>query len=196
MRLLLTSVLVAILSGGCSSPKTTYYTLSAAPIPQSSAATQNVRFMVGPVSLPESVDQPHLVVNSGNNEMEVFKYDRWAGSLKADVSRVIAANLARELDISNIWSFSQSTQTNFDYQIIIDVQNLHSKPGSSVFVDVLWSIKVKNPDTTSDLRFKPKVLTGRSSVHEPVTQSGFDALVAAQSRAFARVSGDIASSIR
>jgi uncharacterized lipoprotein YmbA len=170
--------------------------------------------MVGPVSLPDSVDRPSLVVNSSHNEIEVLKYDRWAGSLKADVSRVIAANLARELGISNIWSFSQSIQTNFDYQVFIDVQNLHSKLGESVFVDVLWTIKpsdsantalvktserksvgTKNPGAYSESSFVPKVMMGRSSVNERVTQPGLEALVAAQSRAFAKVSEEIASSI-
>lgn len=215
MRLLLASVFLVFLFSGCSSPKTSYYMLSAPPVAQSTTGAQAVRLMVGPVSLPDAVDQPQLVVNSSNNEIEVFKYDRWAGSLKADVSRVIAANLARELDISNIWSFSQSTQTNFDYQILIDVQNLHSKLGESVFVDVLWTIKPaagsnsaivkrsdiksadkKNTGINSETGFTPKALMGRSSVHEPVTHSGVDALVAAQSRAFAKVSREIASSIR
>lgn len=216
MRLLLASFFLVFLFSGCSSPKTSYYMLSASPIAQSTnTSAQTVRLMVGPVSLPDSVDQPQLVVNSSNNEIEVFKYDRWAGSLKADVGRVIAANLARELDISNIWSFSQSTQTNFDFQILIDVQNLHSKLGENVFVDVLWTIKpaagssnalvkrsdIKNPDKKNtglnpESGFTPKTMMGRSSVHEPVTHSGVDALVAAQSRAFAKVSREIASSIR
>lgn len=215
MRLLLASVFLVIVCTGCSSPKTSYYMLSAPAVAQSTTSAQAVRLMVGPVSLPDSVDQPQLVVNSSNNEIEVFKYDRWAGSLKADVSRVIAANLARELDISNIWSFSQSMQTNFDYQILIDVQNLYSKLGKSVFVDVLWTIKpvagssnalvkssdIKNTDKKNtgvnpEVVFKPKVMMGRSSVLEPVSHSGVDALVAAQSRAFAKVSRDIALSIR
>jgi len=215
MRLLLPAFFLAFLSIGCSSPKTSYYTLSAPPVVQSTTSNRPVRLMVGPVSLPDSVDQAHMVVNSSNNEIEVLKYDRWAGSLKADVSRVIAANLARELNISNIWSFSQSTQTNFDYQILIDVQNLQSKPGESVFVDVLWSIKpaagsnstlvkttdiksasIKNSGLNPDIGFTPKAMMGRSSVHEPVTHSGIDALVAAQSRAFAKISGEISSSIR
>jgi uncharacterized lipoprotein YmbA len=123
---------------------------------------------------------------------------------------VIAANLARELDISNIWSFSQSTQTNFDYQILIDVQTLQSKFGESVFVDVLWTIKpaagthsaslktadTKNAGMNSETSFVPKVTMGRSSVLEPVTRSDIDAIVAAQSRAFAKISGEIASLIR
>ena len=215
MRLLLAFFFLVFVCSGCSSPKPSYYTLSAPPIAPSITSAKTVRLMVGPVSLPDSVDQPHLVVNSSNNELEVYKYNRWAGSLKGDVGRVIAANLARELEISNIWSFSQSTQTNYDYQILIDVQNLHSKVGESVFVDVLWTIKPaaatnnalietsdtkragkKNPGTGPATGFIPRVMMGRSTVNEPVTRSGLDALVAAQSRAFAKVSGEIAASIR
>lgn len=215
MRFVLLSAILVILCNGCSSPKTSYYALSAEPIAPAASGARAVRLMVGPVSLPDSVDHPHLVVNRSNNEIEVFKNDRWAGSLKADVGRVMTANLARELEISNIWSFSQSTQTNFDYQILIDVQNLHSKLGENVFVDVLWTIKpsasnnsniVKSSDTkrmstknaglNPDSGFTPKVLMGRSSVLEPVTGAGVDALIAAQSRAFAKISREIASSIR
>ena len=215
MRLFLPTVLLALLCSGCSSPKPSYYSLSAPAIAPTSTGAKAVRLMVGPVSLPDAVDKPSLVVNTNNNEIEVFKYDRWAGSLKADVSRVIAANLGRELQISNIWSFSQSIQTNFDYQIFIDVQNLHSKLGESVFVDVLWTIKpadstnsalvkssdkkstaTKNSGGNSESSFVPKVMMGRSSINESVTQPGFEALVAAQSRAFAKVSAEIAASIR
>ena len=215
MRLFLTTFFLLLLCSGCSSPKPSYYTLNAIPIPQSTLGSNAVRLMIGPVSLPDAVDKAHLVVNTTNNEIEVLKYDRWGGSLKADVGRVIAANLARELDISNIWNFSQNTQTNFDYQILIDVQNLQSKLGESVFVDVLWTIKpaasknselVKTSDRKStgvktrggnpETSFVPKVLMGRSTVTEPVTQPGLDALVAAQSRAFAKVSAEIAASIR
>ena len=215
MRLLLPTILLVLLCSGCSSPKPSYYTLNALPIPQSTSGAKAVRLMVGPVSLPDYVDKAHLVVNTTNNEIEVFHYDRWGGSLNGAVARVIAANLARELDISNIWSFSQSTQSNFDYQIVIDVQNLQSKLAESVFVDVLWTIKpsdaisselVKASDRKStgvktrggnpETSFVPRAMMGRSTVTEPVTLPGLDALVAAQSRAFAKVSGEIAASIR
>lgn len=203
MRLLLASSLFILLVGGCSSPKPSYYTLSSAPIPQAMSGGKEIRVMVGPVSLPDSVDQPQLVIQDGKNEITVYEYHRWAGSLKNEVGRVVAANLSKELSISNIWSFSQSTQTNFDYQILLNVQTMESKPADSVVLDVLWTIKpaaTKSVATSNATRIKPpyevkgKVLMGRSLVREPVTDSGIDELVAAQSRAFAKVSAEIAKS--
>jgi uncharacterized protein len=83
--------------------------------------------MVGPVALPAMVDRPQLVLQNANNTVQVYEYHRWANTLKGDVGDVIASNLAQVLAISNVWNFAQSTQTNFDYQIFVDVQNIDTK---------------------------------------------------------------------
>ena len=205
MRLLLISSIFTSLLLGCSSPKTNYYALNSAPIPQPSIGSKELRVMVGPISLPAPIDQPQLVIQGKDNQIQVYEYHRWAGSLKSEVGRVIAANMARELELSNVWNFSQSTQTNYDYQIFIDVQTLDSKPADSVVVDVLWTIKpaasnVKVPGKTSNMGahsgLNSQVLMGRSLVREPVASAEIEALIDAQSRAFAKVSAEIAQSLR
>jgi len=152
------------------------------------------RQQVGPISLPDSVDKPQLVVNSSDNEVKLYEYHRWAGSLKSDVARVIVAHLSRDLGTSNVWSFSQTTQTNFDFQVLIDVQNLESKLGNSVVLDVLWTIKPKN--SLTDINGDKHSKMGRSLIRVPVTSPEIEALVAAQSRAFALASADIAKDMR
>jgi uncharacterized lipoprotein YmbA len=171
------------------------------------------------------LDQAQLVVQSGSNEVRIFEYQRWAGSLKSDVGRVIAANIARELNTPNVWNFSESTQTQFDYQVLVDVQNVDSKLGEEVVVDVLWTIrpsasastsknlpsnlsadKSTNPSAnhasgtvlsaTEETSRRTQVRMGRSLVREPVSNGGIDALVAAESRAFAKVGYEIAQAMR
>ena len=197
----LTSVVVLVL--GCSSPKPTFYSFNATPIPQATSAAKGTRIMVGPVALPAMVDRPQLVIQNANNTVPVYEYHRWANTLKGDVGDVIASNVAQVLAISNVWTFSQSTQTNFDYQVFVDVQNIDTKLGSSVVVDVLWTIK-SAPTTKSSIKTSTlstssgalaKPIMGRSLVQEQVTGSGFEAVVAAQSRAFAKVGQEIARSI-
>lgn len=202
MKSLLTTALLMLMLNGCSSPNTTYYTLNADPIPPALAGTKNIRVMVGPVSLPEMVDQPQMVILGSDNQVQVYEYDRWAGSLKSDIGRVIASNLAKDIGSSNVWNFAQSTQTNFDYQVLVDVQNLQSKRGDSVLVDVLWTIKpalAKNQSgekaPSQNAAPKSANLMGRSLVREPVTGTGVDALVSAQTRAFVKVSQEIARSV-
>lgn len=203
MRFLIAFTSLMLLLVGCTSPKSTYYTLNPTPISQLTSGAKELRVMVGPVTLPAQVDRPQLVLQDGDNEVQVYEYRRWAGSLKGDASNVIASNLAKERQISNVWNFSQSTQTNFDYQVLIDVQSLDSRSGDRVVLDVLWTIKPasksqsgsKTQARNPDLEVKSKAIMGRSLVREPVTDSGFDALVAAQSRAFAKVGREIAQSI-
>jgi uncharacterized protein len=197
----LTSIVVLLV--GCSSPKPTFYSFNAGPIPQVSSASKSTRIMVGPVTLPAMVDRPQLALQNANNSVQVYEYHRWANTLKGDVGDVIASNVAQALVISNVWNFAQSTQTNFDYQVFVDVQNIYTRLGGPVEVDVLWTIKsvpaTKSSSkatalsTSSSALAKP--IMGRSLVQEQVTGSGFEAVVAAQSRAFSKVGQEIARSI-
>ena len=201
MRFRMGCISAVVLLVGCSSPQPTLYSLNAAPIPQASSASKSTRIMVGPVTLPAMVDRPQLVLQNANNTVRVYEYHRWANTLKGDVGDVIASNVAQALAISNVWNFAQSTQTNFDYQIFVDVQNIDTKLSGRVEVDVLWTIKsvaTTKPSSkagalSSSAFAKP--IMGRSLVQEQVTGSGFEAVVAAQSRAFSIVGQEIARSI-
>jgi uncharacterized protein len=208
MRSLLVLFVAAALIGGCSSPKTTYYTLSTPAAMTTAAMTQETRIMVGPVTVPPLLDTPQLVVKNSNNQVSVYEYQRWAGSLKTDIERVVSANLVRDLSTPNVWTYTQSPFAHFDYQVLIDVQNIDSIMGSTVSIDVLWMIKRQNHKTppkdiaenmktrlTKSSSLSLNEITGRSVVEEPVSGNGFEALVAAQSRAFDKISQQIAKSI-
>jgi uncharacterized lipoprotein YmbA len=189
MRLLLIAAFLTLTLSACStSPSSKYYFLSAEPIAAVPAKAKDLRIVVGPITVPTLNDRPQLISQTGKNEVQIYEYHRWAGSLNSNISSVIVANIAQAVGTQNVWSFSQSTQTKYDYQVFIDVQTLVSKPGDEVIIDALWTIK-----STKAGQNEPKV--GRTLVHESVAGDGFDALVAAQSRAFAKVSKDIALKI-
>lgn len=207
MRLIFSSLFLVFVLLGCSSPKTSYYRMIVNPISATTAANSGMRVMVGPINIPASLDRPQLVTQNGTTEVQMHEYHRWAGTLKGDIGQVVASKLAQDLGTSDVWSFSQSTQAQFDYQILLDVQSLDSAEKGNVVLDVLWTIKpstqaagsesskkasnnASNPSASG--LCKGKGLMGRSAVSEPITGSGFDALVAAQSRAFSKVSDDIA----
>jgi uncharacterized lipoprotein YmbA len=185
MRPVLACVCLVLAAAGCgSSPKERYYALTA-PAPAGGVAAPAIA--VGPVSVPEMVDQARIVVRAAGPEVTMYEYHRWASPLKGEIARVIAANLAQELGTARVWSWSQTTLPNPDYQVLVDVQRFDSALGEAVTIDALWS--VRRPAGGA-----PK--TGRSTVREPVAGAGFDALVAAHSRALAGVSRDIAGAIR
>ena len=179
--------LAALLLAACgSSPKERYYTLTAdasAPVTGTSALS----IAVGPVTVPEAVDQPQIVAQVGANQVAMYEYQRWASPLKGEIARVIAANLAQELGTPRVWSYAQATLPKRDYQVLVDVQRFDSVLGEAVTVEALWTIRPAEGGNAK---------TGRSSVRQATAGDGFDALAAAHSRALARVSQDIAAAIR
>ena len=161
------------------------------------SAVNNMRIMVGPVNVPVRMDRPQIVTQASGSEVEILEYHRWAGSLKGDVGGVISSSLARTLNTPNVWNFAQSTQSQFDYQILVDVQTLESMQGGDVVVDVLWTIRpsvtnAKIYSKATSAKCMSRELMGRSIVREPLSGNSLDALLAAQSRAFSRVGNDIA----
>jgi len=180
--------LVLLLAACGSPPKERYYTLAAAAsAPASTAGASPVSIAVGPVTVPETVDQPQLVVQVAANQVTMYEFQRWASPLKSEIARVIAANLAQALGTTRVWTHARTTLANPDYQVLVDVQRFDSALGDAVTIDVLWTVR-------GAAGTAPK--TGRSSVREPASGAGFDPLVAAHSRALARVSRDIADAIR
>ena len=183
-------LVVGLLAGCGSSPKVTFYTLSAGPAQEGAAAAAaktEYRVAVGPVTLPDVVDRPQLVVRVGENRVAIAEQHRWAEPLKSEIPRVLAENLSQLLGTGQVSVYSQGTSGDAEYRVLVDFQRIESVIGEAVTIDALWSVRRTSGG-------EPR--RGRSSVREAVAGNGYDALVAAHSRALARVSRDLAETIR
>jgi uncharacterized lipoprotein YmbA len=98
---------------------------------------------------------------------------------------VIADQLARLLDGARTAPSSDRAAGTPDYRVLVDVQRFDSSPQEGATIHASW--RVVSRDGTS--------VGGQSSVTESAG-AGYDALVAAHSRALAAVSRDIAAAIR
>lgn len=184
------SLMITTLIGCGSSPKETYYTLSAAAAMNGAAPVTGesaYSIAVGPITLPEAVDRPQLVLRVGPNEVTFVELHRWAGSLKSEISRIIADNLAAYLNVRQVAAYPQSAGDNADYRVLVDIQRFDSTLGESVTIDALWSIKRQSDGVAR---------TGRSTARESSGGGNYDGVVAGHSRALATVSRDIAEAIR
>jgi uncharacterized protein len=175
---------------GCSSPREAYYTLSAAgamngAAPAGGESTYSVA--VGPITLPEVVDRPQFVLRAGPNEVTFVELHRWAGSLKSEIPRIIADNLAADLYVKRVAAYPQSAGDNADYRVLVDIQRFDSTLGESVTIDALWTVK-----RASDGALR----TGRSVARESSSGGTYEAVVAAHSRALTTISREIAEAIR
>ncbi len=176
---------LAALAAGCSSsPPSTFYTLSRTEAAAAPASELSV--VVGPVSIPALVDTPQMAVRTGPNQIQIDEYHRWAAPLASEITRVVADNLVTLLGTPRVSQF-QGLNAPADYRVAIEVQTFESVPGEAATLNAVWTVR-----RTKD----GKAQIGRTTLREPASDKGYDALVAAHSRALARMSQDIADAVR
>ena len=182
---LATACTLAVLAASCSSPPSRFYTLSA--VAPSGSATSQLSIVVGPVSVPPTIDRPQIVVTTSANQVALDEFNRWASSVSDNLASVVADNLAALLGTNRVAVSAQTVSTDFDYRVQIDVRNFESAPGKYAALDAFWAVRrVKDG----------KLQTGRTSVREDTQDGTYDALAAAHSRAVGRLSQDIADAVR
>ncbi|MBP0596090.1 membrane integrity-associated transporter subunit PqiC [Paraburkholderia sp. LEh10] len=177
---------IAASLNGCKSPPTSFYTLSSDASLQRSGDALTGTVVVGPVTVPDLIDRPQIVTRMSNNEVALNEFARWGEPIRSGVAATIAGDLARLLGSDRVSMSSQSVADTQAWRVRVDIVQFDSMPGEAVAIDALWTVHVAGRTT---------LLTGRSIVREPAPDAGYDALVAAQSRALASVSRDIAAAM-
>ena len=177
---------VALLAGCSSSPRVTFYTFNIAATNETPVPPLN-SVAIGPITLPDLLDRPQLVVRTSANRVDIPEAHRWAESLKSEIPRIVAANLGILLTPARVSTYPQNAGLEADYRVLLDIQRFEMTAGEGVGLEALWSVRRSDGGV-------PK--SGRTVVGEPVGAAGYDALVAAQSRALAAVSRDLAQALR
>ena len=181
---------------GCASPISTkssrFYVLSPMAGVETakqevSAETGNISISIGTVSLPKYLRKSQIVTRTGNNELHLAEFDRWAGKIEEDIGRVIAENLAYVLASDKVLSYPAIASVDTDYRIEIDIIRFDGSLGESAELIARWVIFNKQGN----------ILKSITSTHiiEPVQDITYTDMVAAQSRALAALSHELAAAI-
>lgn len=177
---------LAILCGCGTSPQARFFTLAPeAPSQAARAEAPALSIVVGPVTVPQLVDRPQLVLRAAPNRVTFAEQARWAEPLKSAIPRVIAENLAQLLEGARTATFGERAMSRPDFRVVIDIQRFDSAPGEAVTIEAIWSIHGATG--------VPQ--TGHALVREPAG-AGYDELVAAHGRALGALSRDIAAAVR
>jgi len=148
-------------------------------------AMPNVAIAVGAARVPEMYDRPQLLVRASDNRVRLLEQERWAEPLKSAIPRVVAADLGRLLGTARTTSYPAAEARDTGFRVTLDVQRFDATPGQGADVDVGWHVHRLPGGPLRD---------GRTTAHEAAS-GDYEALVAAQSRALATVSRDIAQAI-
>ena len=162
-----------------------FYTLSSTAT-AASAPALNVSVVVGPISIPATVDRPEFVTVRGSNGVDVDAFNRWAEPLNDAIARAVAGDLETLLGGATV---AVAPLANFTptWRVTLRVQRFESTLGASALVDAVWVVR-KEPAGEAH--------AGHTLARETVSGPGFEALAEAHSRALATISADIAAAIR
>ena len=184
---LLTIVLAGCFGGG---PKPTFYTLRAAsgaaagaPI----ASKPTLGLAVGPIEFPRYLDRPELVSRDSSYALIVLDAHRWGGSMRSDITRVVADDLGRLLGTPRVVVYPAEPRFKADYRVLLDVREFEGVSGGPVILRLRLTIATVPAGNA--------VAVEETRVEQPVASASFVDLVAAESAALGTVSQKIAERI-
>ncbi len=186
--LVLWIVLSLTLAGCATSPPSRFYLLTPVEAAPEGPALKDLVLGVGPVRLAAYLERPQIVARKSANRLKVEEFDRWGGTLEANITWVVAENLSNNLGTESVVTFPWERALVPDYQVAIDVRQFDLAHPGEVRLTALWRLLGPRGEKLHAIR--------KSDIREPVWGAGFDAQVAAQSKALARMSLEIAEAIR
>ena len=138
IALLASIAIVVVAVSGCSTKAARFYTLDSTATSNGAPAVP-LAVMVGPVSVPASVDQPDFVVQVASNRVELDEFNRWAAPLGDSIAHAVAGDLVVLLGTPDV---ATSPMANFvpAYSVTINVQRFESTRNQGVLLDAVWAV--------------------------------------------------------
>jgi uncharacterized lipoprotein YmbA len=164
-----------------------FYVLS--PLPQSKLSEAGAKTIgVFPVAMPDYLDRPQIVTRVSENEIKLDEFSRWAEPLQENFYTVLVDNLSTLLNSERVIKTAQNLDVPVPLRVGVEVVQFDGVLGGDVVLNVRWGL--------FETEGKKVVLSKRSLFKEPTSAATYEALVAAQSRAVAALSREIAEAIK
>ena len=143
---------------------------------------------VGPVEVANYLNRQEIVTRRGPNELGISQFHMWAEPLESNLSQVLVENLSLLLSADPASLFPFPGPTPVDYRVEVKVLRLEGKLGENASLVARWTIFNAEGQEVLPMR--------ESSFSEPAQVPDYEALVAAQSRAVAALSREIAEGVK
>jgi uncharacterized protein len=200
MRRLLAAALLLVVAACSQSPPTEFYTLSGMQLPPAVPSAAKTVVGIGPVTLPDYLDRPQIVTRASGNRVILASFHSWVEPMDGMFTRVLVGNLSSLLATDNVVTLPQRRPTPLDYQVEVDVARFDADRDGRAVLDARWWVFGKDGEEL--------IGEGRSTIVEPATEpttganaesngdpASYETIVAAMSKALARMSSAIAGTI-
>lgn len=180
--------------GACATdvPAIRWYSLIPTDEPAAAAtpvAAAPLTLAVGPVTVPDEVDRPQLIVHTPTGDVMLLDNERWTASLKAQVARAVALHVGRRVPQALVAAYPNTALANPQWQLLIDVQRFELRQGTpgSASLRALWTLR----SNVAGVASRPAQVTDVSIAAD--AGRGLDGLAAAMRDALARLAADVAA---
>lgn len=180
--------LALIALSACSAPQTHFYALRAGPAAQAPKAPYPHTLGLGPVFLPESMNQPGLVSYTQGQEVSVSTYHVWAGYLRENVTRVLADNLSMRLGADAVWPFPWDNRMRPSRQVRLVFEEFGGERGKNVTLQAKWSLVAENGEKV--------LLTQRTQLTAVPSNDSYEAYVKTLNQLLNQFSDQLAQHIQ
>lgn len=188
LALALSGVLALGAAAGCSAT-TNYYTLSRVDAPavaDAAASSGTVLIAVGPVSLPDYVNRPQIVVRTSANTVEQATFHQWGGSLVDMVPHLLVDDLSARLPADQFVSFPQAGDVPFDYRIPVTISQFDVSDTGEAVVAAHWQVRGRTGSGAG------AIVVRQSIARDQASGTTYAERVAALSRALGILTNEIA----
>ena len=171
-------MLILILAGCSSTPSEIKYYLLSSDLPnvtKHAGVAGNGNIAVGPVIVPDYLDQPLIVTVNDGGTLNLSENDRWASPLSRGIQTLLISRLADRLSGRRVGAFPSSQGFIHKYRVAVEILRLEGKPGHVVTLHARFQV--------IDSESGPILYEQEVQLETPMTGAGYPELVAAQSAA-------------
>ncbi len=142
---------------------------------------------IGPVTLSDYLDRPHIVVRDINNRISISDFDRWASSLDENITDVLVEDLEVLLITDRVYTYPWTPSVKLDYSVTVNVIRFDGTLDGDIDLRAQWIIFREGE--------KKVMVTRIFNVSEKITGRDHGSMVSAMNRALSKLSLDIANSL-
>ena len=185
-RVMMTSLVLALVVVACRSANSEYYTLIPLPGERTAPPTEAFQLDVLPIDVPPEVDRTEIVVREGRTKVTPVETRSWISPLSRELRHAVSDDLSRALGVRDVAAATPVAGIP-TYRIKVVVQRFDSTLGTRASIEAISTIRDANGQAPA------VVCSHRAS--EPAGP-GYEQLAEAHQRAVAAIAAQIAATIR
>ena len=95
---------------------------------------------VGPLTIPRSIDRPHIVTRRGANQLHLAEFHRWGAPLGDEILAALGRDLSALLGSEQVVAYPWANFMDPEYRVPVDILRLDGSLGGEVVLDATWGV--------------------------------------------------------